>query len=376
MLNVAIIGISGYGKYVLDAHLALAAEGLVHFLGATVAHPAKVPDACALLRGMGCELFGDYQQMLEKLSGKIDLCVIPTGIEWHLPMACAAMSHGAHVLVEKPLAGSVADGEEIIATSHRLNRRVAVGFQDLCSEPLLEAKRRMMQGDLGTVHRIRAMGIWPRDFSYYRRNAWVGCLRRGGKAVFDSPLNNAFAHLLNLALFFAGSEFAEVARPAAVDGRLFRTYPIESFDTGSIHVTTCRDIRIDCYVSHAGDREVPPRMVIEGERGRIEWLIDKTITLYGTDGEVKWSIPLNTGLELRTISARVTAQAIDRGEMLVNTAENALSHAMAIEKLHAGSVIQDVPKEKILQIGDGLVIASCENWLTESFEKGTPLSIS
>ena len=46
---------------------------------------------------------------------------------------------------------------------------------------------------------------WPRYFNYYARNNWAGKLAMNGTWVFDSPVNNACAHYLNLALFWAGA---------------------------------------------------------------------------------------------------------------------------------------------------------------------------
>jgi predicted dehydrogenase len=375
VLNVAIIGVSGYGQYVLNSFLPLVDEGRIRLCGATVINPEIVPETCDALRGMGCWLFKDYQEMLKSLSGEIDLCLIPTAIELHRPMACDALAHGAHILVEKPLAGCVADAEEILSASRRWNRRVAVGFQDLCSEPILEAKRRILCGEAGTLRSIRAIGVWPRGFAYYQRNAWAGCLWRDGKAVFDSPLNNAFGHLLNLAFFFAGSTFATSARPVDVQGELYRAYSIESFDTGAIHVTTEQNLRIDCYVSHAGEEAIPPYLIIECDQGRIEWLYEKTITLTGTDGIVKWQMSLETAPQLRLTAARSTMRAFEQEEPLVNSAESALSHVLAIEKLHAHTAIQNVPRRRIIAEADRLFIEGSANWLFRSFEQGGPLLV-
>lgn len=373
-LRAGIIGVTGYAKHVLESFLPLVEKNLVRFSGATVRRPENAPEICSLLQDMGCRIFPDYRQMLEALSGRVDICIIPTGIESHLPMSAEAMAHGAHVLVEKPLASCVADAQGVIEASSHWQRRVAVGFQDLCSEPILEAKRRIVAGELGAVRRIRAIGAWPRGFAYYQRNAWAGCLRKEGKAVFDSPLNNAFGHLLNLGLFFAGPSLERAARPGRVEGCLYRTYPIESFDTASIHVSTDGGAEIACYVSHASEEEIAPCLVVEGDHGHVKWLYEKTVSLVDGDGRIKWSLFLEKAPELRKTAARIVTMAFAEGTPLVNSAESALSHVMAIEQLHAAAPIQGIPKEKILEEEGRLYIGGSGDWLRQSFADGVPLT--
>lgn len=374
-LKVAIIGVSGYAKYVLDSFLRLAEESRIILAGATVINPLDAAETCAQLRRLSCRIFGDYEEMLRQLDGALDLCLIPTGIEWHRPMAEEALRRGAHVLVEKPLAGCVADAEAIIAAARRYGRKVMVGFQDLCSKPILEAKRRILRNEIGRLREVRAIGAWHRDFSYYQRNEWAGRLLNRGRAVFDSPLNNAFAHLLNLTLFLAGSEFDGAAFPATVEGRLYRAYPIESFDTASVHIRTEREIAIDCYVSHACEELIPARLIATGDHGSVEWRHEREISLLGADGGVRWTRPLESVEEIRSTIAQEVIRAIARDETLANTAGCALSHTMAIEKLHASSPIRNVPEELVLRGEDGLFIEGGAAELNESFENHLPLRL-
>ena len=57
-----------------------------------------------------------------------DLVVIATYTDSHADFACAAMEAGAHVFVEKPLAGNVADAERVVATAKRTGRKLVVGY--------------------------------------------------------------------------------------------------------------------------------------------------------------------------------------------------------------------------------------------------------
>lgn len=374
-LRIAIIGVSGYGKFIYDSFLSLVPEGLVRFVAATIINPQEVLETCSTLRGMGCEIFPDYREMLEKFRGGIDLCIIPTGIEWHQPMTCQALECGAHVFVEKPLSGCVADAQKIIDASRRYERRVVVGFHDLCSQPILEAKKRLVEGDAGKIQHISALGVWPRGFSYYRRNGWAGRLHHQGRAVFDSPLNNAFAHLLNLSLFFAGDRIENVAEPRSVHGCLARAYPIESFDTASIRVETITGIRITCSVSHTAKDLVNPHLIITTDDGMVEYRQEQTISHVDAQMRVRWSFPLESLPQVRLTEARRITLGILNETPLVNTAAAALPHAKTIEQLHQSTPIENFPPDRIVESPEKLYVEGLSSALTESFARGSILDL-
>ncbi|KAJ3547095.1 hypothetical protein NM208_g1687 [Fusarium decemcellulare] len=62
------------------------------------------------------------------LALKPDVVSINTHTETHAPYAIAAMKAGAHVFVEKPLATSVSEAEEVVGTAKRTGRKLVVGY--------------------------------------------------------------------------------------------------------------------------------------------------------------------------------------------------------------------------------------------------------
>ena len=227
--RLAIIGVSGYGSI----HLQLAREsrerGEAQITAATIINPADEAANIAELKGHGTEIFTDHVEMLRAHAGRIDLCLIPTGIHWHARMTVAALEAGANVLVEKPLAGSLAEVEEVRRTEERTGRFVAVGFQDFYEPGTTWLKEELDRKVIGDIHSVRFLGVWPRSRSYFTRNNWAGRLRVDGMPVMDSPLNNAFAHFVMLSLFFIGRD------TLALEGaELLRAHAIESFDTAVV----------------------------------------------------------------------------------------------------------------------------------------------
>lgn len=91
MTRACIIGISGYGRIHYDLLAAEQAAGSAVIVGAAIINQGEEQERCEHLRSIGCQIFDDYTVMLNNLSGKADLCCIPTGIPLHCPMTVAAL---------------------------------------------------------------------------------------------------------------------------------------------------------------------------------------------------------------------------------------------------------------------------------------------
>ena len=72
-------------------------------------------------------IFSDYQRLLEL--PEIDTVLILTPIALNAPVALAALEAGKHVIMEKPIARSVAEGRELVNTAQRLGRKLCVTEQ-------------------------------------------------------------------------------------------------------------------------------------------------------------------------------------------------------------------------------------------------------
>lgn len=70
--------------------------------------------------------FDHYETALKQTTP--DLVVIATYTETHADYAVAAMEAGAHVFVEKPLAGNAADAKRVIEVAQREKRKLGVGY--------------------------------------------------------------------------------------------------------------------------------------------------------------------------------------------------------------------------------------------------------
>lgn len=344
--RLAIIGVTGYGavywQYLREVLIARSAK----LVAAVVINPGEAAGAVAEMERQGTRVYRSYREMVEAEKGKVDLCLIPTGIQWHARMTVAALRAGMNVLVEKPLAGCLADVQAIRQVETETGQWVAVGFQDLYLDETAWLKQAICAGAIGDVRRVRMVGLWPRPTSYFTRNAWAGKLHVDGAHVLDSPLNNAFAHFVNLSFFLAcrAPGASAAARPARAS--LWRAHAIESFDTGYVQAQADGGVLLEFFVTHACPYPHEPEVRIEGTAGYAEWRHDDSATI----------VPAGRAPVVRKVggndSARraMFAAALRRltdPSVFICTSEIAEKHTAFIDELHRVADIQQISPDKI-----------------------------
>lgn len=91
--------------------------------------------------------YGSYEQMLDE--APLDAVSVVTPDDAHVAPCLAAAARGKHLLVEKPLATSVEDGERIVATAREAGVRLMVNFSNRWQMPMILAKEAVERGELG-----------------------------------------------------------------------------------------------------------------------------------------------------------------------------------------------------------------------------------
>ncbi len=120
------------------------------------------PEAEAVHRatqGRAAHGYASAEEMLAAESLDLLSIVAPTSL--HLPIALAALNAGAHVLVEKPIAASREEAEQMIAAAGRAGRMLTVGHIERFNPAILELRRRLAAGELGRIFEIHATRLGP-----------------------------------------------------------------------------------------------------------------------------------------------------------------------------------------------------------------------
>jgi len=109
--------------------------------------------------------YQDYREMLEKQKD-IDAVLVATADHMHAPIALAAMEHGKHVYVQKPLTWCVDEARKLAARAKETKVATQMGNQGHSSDDGRTAVEYIMTGAIGDVREVhiwtnRPLGFWP-----------------------------------------------------------------------------------------------------------------------------------------------------------------------------------------------------------------------
>jgi predicted dehydrogenase len=374
--RVGLVGIGGYGRVHLEHLLDLHASGEIQFAAAVAFPPETDRDLQRRLSALPCELLPDFAGLIAALPQlRLDLCIVPTPIHLHAPMTVAALKAGCHVLVEKPIAASLEEVNQIIDASRAADRIVAVGFQYLHAPEIHALKRRILDGAIGRLQRVCVHAAWPRSHAYYARNDWAGRLQLNGAWVLDSPVNNAMSHFLMLMLFLAGSGPEAAAEPAHLTAELYRAQEIESFDTAVLHLELPDRCRLDFYGTHSSREMDRPSLVLEGTEGRAEWVQDGHATIHGRDSI--WHETAGAESNTRERMLRAVLDRIRGRPAFVCPPELAAAHVRCVAALQQVPITPIPAQFRAEHTHDGArhtFVPELTQWLRRAAQDGVGLS--
>jgi UDP-N-acetylglucosamine 3-dehydrogenase len=110
-------------------------------------------------RGRALRGYTDYREALAAERPDAAIVAVPTRL--HAEVAGYALEQGVHVLVEKPIAASVAEGEALRALAEKRGLLLSVGHVERFNPALIELKRRLDVGELGQVFHLHARRLGP-----------------------------------------------------------------------------------------------------------------------------------------------------------------------------------------------------------------------
>jgi len=138
----------------------------------------------------GITAFSDVEAMVQSVDA--DAVIVATPHPTHRDLAVAAANAGAHLLVEKPLATTVADCDEIIEAATLSGVSLGVVSQRRALPAVRRVKAAIEQGSIGRpILGSVAMFGW-RGPDYYRKADWRGTWEGEGGGIL---VNQAVHHL-------------------------------------------------------------------------------------------------------------------------------------------------------------------------------------
>jgi predicted dehydrogenase len=123
--------------------------------------------------------YTDYEKMCA--DPEIDAVFVGTPNQWHVPIALAAVKHGKHVMITKPLADALAPAQELVAAAEAAGVVNMMSLSTRFSDSVRYLGRLAQGGELGELYYARARSI--------RRSGipdWsLGFIQAGGGAFRD-----------------------------------------------------------------------------------------------------------------------------------------------------------------------------------------------
>lgn len=197
-------GLIGYGAWGAHHARAIAAVPAAE-LAAVAAHSEA---SCARARAdhPAARVYADYRDMLAREELDIVDVVLPSDL--HFAVARDVLLSGRHLLLEKPMALSLADCDELIALARDRNRVLAVGHELRLSSLWGQVKELIDEGVIGEPL-YALVELWRKPYRL-GSGGWRYDIGRVGSWILEEPI-----HFFDLARWY----FAGAGEPEAVYAR-------------------------------------------------------------------------------------------------------------------------------------------------------------
>jgi predicted dehydrogenase len=153
--RVAVIGRTGKGNYGHGLDTVWNQFDNVEVVA--VADPDEKGRTAAAKRIKARNAYADYRQMLEKERPEI-VSVADRWLDEHRDMVVACARHGAHVFLEKPMARTLKEADEMVAACEAHHVKLAIAHQTRYSPRIKVIRDFLAAGKLGELTELRGRG--------------------------------------------------------------------------------------------------------------------------------------------------------------------------------------------------------------------------
>ena len=204
--------------------------------------------------------YTDYKKML--VENEITLVSIATESGIHAEIALHCIDCGVHVIIEKPMAMSMQDAEEIIRRSEEKGIKVSACHQNRFNVAVQELRRALEGGRFGRLSHGSIHVRWNRNENYYTQAPWRGTWAQDGGCLMNQCI-----HGIDLLRWMMGDEVEEVY---GVTKQQFHDY------------LQCEDVGMAVVMFKNGAVGT-----IEGTTNVYPRNLEETLYLFGETGTVK-----------------------------------------------------------------------------------------
>lgn len=210
--------------------------------------------------GLEAPVYQDYHRLLAEQSP--GLAAVATESGRHAAIALDCIHAGSSVIVEKPIALSLADVDGLVAAAEERHVKLCACHQNRFNPSIRKIREALEAGRFGRLYHGAAHIRWNRGQDYYAQAPWRGTWEQDGGALMNQCIHN-----IDLLRWMMGDEVLEVT---AYTDRLAHPY-IEAEDLGLALIRFANG----GYGLIEGTTNVYPRNLEEtlylfGERGTVK----------------------------------------------------------------------------------------------------------
>ncbi len=146
-LKTAVIGVGSLGQHHARNHREIAQTGKTELVGVC---DQNEETAREIAREYSCASYTDWRDLI----GKVDSVSIATPTETHCEIACAFLDEGVHVLVEKPIARSLAEADKLIEAAEKSGAKLMVGQLERFNPAMIALRPLVTKPLYFEIHRV------------------------------------------------------------------------------------------------------------------------------------------------------------------------------------------------------------------------------
>lgn len=204
--------------------------------------------------------YTDYRETLDRERPVLVAIATESGV--HAKIALDCIERGVNVIIEKPMAMSMADADAIVEAAERNRVKVCVCHQNRFNPAVRAVKKALEEGRFGKMSHGSVHVRWNRDKSYYDQAPWRGTWARDGGCLMNQCI-----HGVDLLRWTMGDGIEEIYAQTA---RRFHDY-IEGEDVG-VAVVRFKNGALG---------------TVEGTTNVFPENLEETLCLFGETGTVK-----------------------------------------------------------------------------------------
>jgi predicted dehydrogenase len=301
-VRLGFVGVGGRGSSLLTNFCAVENVEVVALSDIVREKCTRGQAAVAKGQTRPVEIYAGSDHAFEGLAnrGDIDLAIVATSWDFHVPISTFCMKQGKHVGVEVPAARTLADCWDLVDTSEKTRRHCVqlenccYGYNEMLINRMVHAGvfGELLHGGAAYLHDLRSLlfsgqgeGLWRR-WEHLDRNGNLYPTHGLGPVAFymDIHRGDRFEYMVSMSSMSTSLAFYRDTHLPAGDPRRGETYACGDQNTSLIKTSRGRMIRLEHNVTSpspydrinliAGTKGIfkdyPPRIYIDG-RGNEDW---------------------------------------------------------------------------------------------------------